>query len=156
MLLLLAANSLGAEELHFERPLMGTRFRIVCHVGDPALTTQASKAVDRAYAIAEELNATASDYLPESELSRLNTQTMATPLVLSESLYDLLDHSRRLAAATDAAFDPTLGPLTKLWRETRNDHRLPDPETLRAARATVGWRCENPDFARSSSHSTFR
>lgn len=140
MLLFFAGMPLGAEELRFERPLMGTRFRVVCHIEDPALKDQAQQAVEVAFALAEELNATASDYHPESELSRLNTQAVATPLVLSESLYTLLNHSRDLAEATDGAFDPTLGPLTKLWRQTRNDLRLPNRETLCAALEAVGWR----------------
>lgn len=140
MFLFWAAMPLGAEELRVERPLMGTRFTVVCHVDDPALVVQARKAIDTAFETAGSLNETASDYIPASELSQLNKQASGTPIPLSASLYALLDHSLRMAEVTDGAFDPTLGPLTKLWRETRDHGRLTDPATLSAARAAVGWR----------------
>lgn len=139
MFLHIAALSLGAEELCVERPLMGTRFRVVCHIDDPSQMKEARLAVNAAFEIAEALDEIASDYIATSELSRLNTQAAETPILLSASLYALLDHSRRLAEATGGAFDPTLGSLTKLWREAGDSKCLPKQETIRAARLAVGW-----------------
>jgi len=116
---------------------MGTRFSVVCYAGNRAV---AEKAAYAAFAKAEEVNAVASDYLPESELSLLSSNPVGTRVPLSPLLFDLLDHSRRLAEATNGAFDPTLGPMTKLWRETRTSGRLPDAKKLAAARAASGWR----------------
>ena len=127
----------AAERFSFERPLMGTGFGVICYAES---RDAAVKAAEEAFSKAEEINGIASDYLPESELSRLASHPAGKPLRISPLLYGLLDHSRRLAEATDGAFDPTLGSLTKLWRESRADRRLPDPEKLRAARAAAGWR----------------
>ncbi len=127
----------AAEKFSFERPLMGTKFSVICYAESRAV---AEKAVEAAFLKAEEVNEVASDYLPESELSLLSSKPVNKPIPLSPILYELLDHSRRLAEATDGAFDPTLGSLTKLWRESRANRRLPDTETLRAARASAGWR----------------
>jgi thiamine biosynthesis lipoprotein len=127
----------AAEKFSFERPLMGTRFSVICYAENREV---AEKAAEAAFTKAEEMNRVASDYLPESELSRFPSHTVNKPIPLSPVLYELLDRSRRLAEATDGAFDPTLGPLTKLWRETRANHTLPVPETLKAARASAGWR----------------
>ncbi|RYD30906.1 MAG: hypothetical protein EOP87_15785, partial [Verrucomicrobiaceae bacterium] len=59
--LLVAALPATAEKFRFERPLMGTRFMVVCHGDD---RDRATKAADVAFRAAEEVNATASDYLP--------------------------------------------------------------------------------------------
>ena len=136
---LLGASLPAAEEkkFRFERPLMGTRFMVICYAGDQETAT---KSADTAFQVAENLNAAASDYLPSSELSMLASKPTGQPIPLSPLLYGLLDHSRRMAEATDGAFDPTLGPLTKLWRESRESHRLPDPEKRQAALARAGWR----------------
>ncbi len=135
--LLLAATAAADERFTFERPLMGTRFTIICYAADrPA----AERAAAAAFADAGEVNSTASDYRPESELSRLSSQPVGEPVPLSPLLYDLLELSRRLAEITDGAFDPTVGPLTRLWREAAASGRLPDPEALRSARLAVGWR----------------
>lgn len=134
---LVAAMPASAEKFRFERPLMGTRFMMVCHADDRDTATKAAAA---AFQTAEELNATASDYLPESELSMLSSKPIGTPIPLSPLLYGLLEHSRRMAEATDGAFDPTLGPLTRLWRETRDARRFPDSGKLQSARDRTGWR----------------
>lgn len=128
--------SAAAEKFTFHRPLMGTRFSLVCFADDP---TAAERAASAAFALAEELNAVASDYLPTSELALLSTHPVGRPIPLSPLLFDLLRHSRRLAEATEGAFDPTLGQLTRLWRTSRTQRRLPTPDELTAARAATGW-----------------
>lgn len=134
---LVSGLSAAEEKFRFVRPLMGTRFSVVCYAADRAVAAEAAAA---AFSVAEEINRVASDYLPDSELSRLAFKPTGTPVRLSPRLYEMLAHSRRLAEASGGAFDPTLGPLTKLWRETRDQGRLPDPEALRSARAAIGWR----------------
>jgi FAD:protein FMN transferase len=137
LLALLMVTSAAADKFTFSRPLMGTRFTIVCYAKDQTL---AEKAVAAAFAKAEEVNKTASDYLTDSELSQLSTKPINTPVPLTPLLFDLLDQSRHIAELTNGAFDPTLGPLTRLWRETRNSGRLPDAEALSSARKACGWK----------------
>jgi thiamine biosynthesis lipoprotein len=136
ILLSLTLSAVG-EKYSFERELMATRFTIVCYTDDQAA---AQKAAENAFAIAEKVNNTASDYLPDSELTRLASKSIDTPISLDPLLYDLLEYSREMAVTTHGAFDPTLGPLTKLWRETRKSRLLPDPEKLESARDAVGWK----------------
>jgi thiamine biosynthesis lipoprotein len=76
-------------------------------------------------------------YTVDRELSK---KPIGEPLKLSPRLYDLLEKSRNLAEQTNGAFDPTLAPLTKLWRETKSLKHLPDPEKLKTALAAVGWK----------------
>jgi thiamine biosynthesis lipoprotein len=134
--LCLLASPAMAEELRFERQMMGARFLIVCHAGD---TAAAGKAAEAAFAIAGRIEAIASDYRPESELSCLAATPAGSPVPVSPELFALLAHSRKMAAASGGAFDPSLGPLTRLWRETRKSGRLPEPDLLRAARESSGW-----------------
>jgi len=134
--LLSAASASAAEKFTFHRPLMGTRFTVVCFADDPATADRTTSA---AFSLAEGLNAVASDYLPTSELALLSTHPVGRPIQLSPLLFDLLQHSRRLAEATEGAFDPTLGPLTRLWRTSRTQRRLPTPDELTTARANTGW-----------------
>ena len=120
----------------FERGLMGTRFAITCHGTDEAT---AKAAADAAFERAEEINAVASDYIAGSELLRLSEKP-GKPVKVSPLLYDLLVNSIEMARRTEGRFDPTLGPLTKLWRESRRVGKLPSNEALATARAACGWR----------------
>lgn len=133
----LAAVAPAAEKFSFSRPMMGTGFSVVCYAESREV---AEKAVEAAFAEAEKINTVASDYLPESEISLLSSKPVGVAVPLSPLLFDLLEHSRQISETTSGAFDPTLGPMTKLWRKTRSEGRLPDAETLAAARAASGWR----------------
>ncbi|MCW1913268.1 FAD:protein FMN transferase [Luteolibacter sp. GHJ8] len=134
---LLVFGSAGAEEkrFNFERPLMGTRFAITCYAEDEVVATAAANA---AFAIGAEINAVASDYLPDSELMKLSDRTGET-IKVSPLLGEVLEGAFTKARETDGAFDPTLGPLTKLWRQTRDSKTLPDPATLAKAQSACGW-----------------
>lgn len=124
----------------FERPLMGTRFAVTCHGSDEA---KATAAADEAFAEGERINAAASDYLPDSELMRLPAGGAAVPV--SPLLAELLEVSRDMAERCGGAFDPTLGPLTTLWRESRRTGELPAGEDRAAALAACGWSELNVD-----------
>lgn len=120
----------------FSTPLMGTTFSIRCYHADAALAQRATTA---AFAAAAEINALASDYIADSEILRLGKAPPGKPTAVSPLLFHLLAEAREVAKLTDGAFDPTLGPLTRLWRESRRRGRLPDPAVLAAARAACGW-----------------
>ncbi len=134
---ILAAFPAQAEPWRFQRELMGTRFTIVCHAEDSA---SAERQAAVAFEMAEKVNRVASDYRPDSELARLTALPASQSVVLSPLLFDVLQHARGMAENTHGAFDPTLGPLTRLWRQTRQQRRLPEVAVLEAARAATGWR----------------
>lgn len=133
----LATFSAHAEPWRFQRGLMGARFTIVCHADDPAWAERQAAA---AFEVAEAVNRVASDYRADNELASLARLPADESLVLSPLLFDLLAHSRTFAESTQGAFDPTLGPLTQLWRQTRQQRRLPEGTVLESARAATGWR----------------
>lgn len=129
---------------------MGTRFAIT---GFHPSETEAKKAADAAFAEAEKINEVASDYIADSELLSLSKQPVGTPTVISPLLFRLLLEARDFAEKTGGLFDPTIGPLTRLWRETRRRKVLPIPEILAAARAATGW--ENLILDPEKSSATF-
>ncbi|MCW1885215.1 FAD:protein FMN transferase [Luteolibacter flavescens] len=143
-LLVIAVVHAEERRFVFERPLMATRFAITCHGEDEAA---AKKAADEAFAAAEEVNRIASDYSPESELMRLpaGKATKVSPVFA-----ELLESSFHHAKLTEGAFDPTLGRLTKLWRESRRTRVLPPDDILTSARDAGGWKHATWDAATST------
>jgi FAD:protein FMN transferase len=121
----------------FERGLMGTRFAIICHATDPSA---AKLAADAAFQAAEEINQVASDYLADSELLSLTKHSAGKAIPVSPLLFHLIAQARDYAEKTEGHFDPSLGPLTKLWRESRRRNSLPEPATLSTALAASGWK----------------
>ena len=116
--------------------LMGVPWTITLHA---ASRTAGQAALAAAFAEVARLEAILSDYDPRSELSRLSAAApTAEPVPVSADLWQVLARSVALRDASNGAFDPTVGPLTTLWRQARRSGRLPRPEKLAAARAAVG------------------
>lgn len=131
------SSAADGKAVTIERGLMGTRFAVTCYHTDEALVR---KAIAAAFAEADRINGVASDYIADSELLLLSKQPVGQATRVSPLLFRLVKEARDYAEKTDGLFDPTLGPLTKLWRESRRRQALPTPEVLAKAKAACGWK----------------
>ncbi len=134
------------QRFEFTRLHMGVQTRIVLYAPDQPAAADAARA---GFARIADLDAIMSDYRLDSELNRLSaTAGEGRWIDLSPDLYDVLAESQRLAEQTGGAFDITVGPWVRLWREARRDGRLPDPDRLAALAPSVGFRLLRLDPAR--------
>ncbi len=78
-------------------------------------------------------------FAPDSELARLNREAADGPTRVSPCLFEAIRIARDLAIRTRGAFDPTLGPLVRLWREAARTGSLPAPESLSRVRESLGF-----------------
>jgi thiamine biosynthesis lipoprotein len=85
-----------------------------------------------------ELEQQMSAYRNDSELTRLNQRAPENAVSVEAGLFALLQLSRRLSLATEGAFDPTSGPLVALWRDCRNQDRIPTNTEISACLERVG------------------
>lgn len=121
----------------FSHPQMGTVFRIVLFADD---STKAQKAAQTAFTRIDTLNQIMSDYLADSELSRLSaTAGTGRHIRVSPELWTVLQQSQEIARRSTGAFDITVGPYVQLWRRARRQQQLPTPEALAKARQSVGY-----------------
>lgn len=137
--LVCTARPRAAELRKFEavEPHMGTLFRIELYARD---AEQARAAFRAAFDRVAELDRELSDYLPDSELNRICRTAVGRPVEASPDLLRVLEASQRLAEESGGAFDVTLGPVIRLWRQARQRRQLPDPAQLRDAAAHSGYR----------------
>ena len=139
-LALVALASPPSAELHrYEavEPHMGTLVRITLYASGEAAASDAFRA---AFTRIRDLDGILSDYRPDSELNQITTTAVGRAVRVSEDLFTVLAASQDLAEATGGAFDITLGPVVRLWREARKTGRLPDPATLQEAVSRSGFR----------------
>lgn len=101
--------------------------------------SQAADAARQAFAEVARLEDVFSDWRPGSEARRLEGAVGRWQRI-SPELCDVLTVALRVARASDGAFDPTLGPLTHLWRAARARGVPPSPGELSAAREASGYR----------------
>ena len=146
MMLLTQAGLASAQDLNryeFESRHMGTRFQIILYADSDSIAQSASYS---AFATIEHLNNILSDYLPDSELSRLSQNSGAGKQIpVSKPLFELLDRSKNISRKTNGWFDITIGPYTHIWRglNRMSDPALPSKSELITAASQVGYE-KNP------------
>jgi thiamine biosynthesis lipoprotein len=121
----------------FRQVHMGTEFNLVIYT---ATEQDARRASAKAFERVAALDATLSDYNPESELMRLCDRAGGPPVPVSPDLYRNLDAALTMSRLSDGAFDPTVNPVVRLWRRARRERVLPAADDLARARALVDYR----------------
>jgi len=133
-----AAEPVGSRALNryeFERIQMATKVRFVIYGPDEAAVRgAATSAFDRV----EQLESRLSDYREDSELVRASQEAVGTPQVISPDLYRVLARATEISRLTSGAFDVTVKPLVRLWKESIHSGSLPDPDRLNEAKRRVG------------------
>jgi thiamine biosynthesis lipoprotein len=128
------------ERFEFREAAMGTEFRVVLYARDAGRAQEAGRA---ALERVRELEAIFSDYDPTSENERLARMSDAgaptAPLPASRELVEVAAFGQELARESGGAFDLTVGPLTRLWRQSARRGELAESERIARARAAVGY-----------------
>jgi thiamine biosynthesis lipoprotein len=133
------ATALGASEkvtVRRARYVMGTIFEIRVRHADEAL---AAAAVEEGFRAIRETDRLLSDYREDSEVTRLNRAAPFQLLEASDEMEQALELCAGLVLATGGSFDPTVRPVTALWRESRETGIAPTIERRQAAMKAVGW-----------------
>jgi len=118
------------------RRLMGVPWTITVFAGNRVVGRES---LDAAFAEVRRLEGILSDYDADSELSRLSAAApTVNPVPLGDDLWRALSAAVAWRDKSDGAFDPTVGPLTTLWRQARRSGVMPRPDKLAAARQAVG------------------
>lgn len=122
----------------FRRGLMGTQFNVIFYAPDSLIAQQAYAAVS---ARMDSLNYVMSDYLDNSEINRLSATAGSGRYVpVSHDLFNVLQKAQRIAQKSGGLYDPTIGPLSQLWRRAVRRQHFPSARQRRQARLAVGYR----------------
>jgi thiamine biosynthesis lipoprotein len=134
------ASTAAAQLQRFEyrQVAMAIEARVVLYAPDDATAKAAAAA---AFAELDRLDAMCSDYREDSALRRLCDRAREGDASVprgSDDLSGLLSLAWRLRQASGGAFDVSVGPLTRLWREARSTGTVPEKVAIDDALARVG------------------
>jgi len=115
---------------------MGSRCTISLYASDEH---QASMAASGAFDEIARIEGKITDYDPNSQAAQLTQMAVGQWHPVSDTLFDILNISQEINKQTQGAFDPTIGSLTHLWRDARNEGRLPSDQQLQEARNSGGF-----------------
>lgn len=138
----------GASLVRLERgwPVMGTLFRASAAAPESAA---ARRALEAARSQVFRVDSLMSTYRDDSELSRINRAAGSGRWTgVSAPTARVLEAALAWARASDGAFDPTAGPLARVWGFHRGEPSEPPPARLDSAARRVGWEQVRYDSAR--------
>lgn len=121
------------EEVRFA---MGSILSISGYISSPEKRGDLIKCADIVHDLEDKL----SNYLPDSEISRVNREGGRARIKISEETFILLKEAKRLSELTDGAFDVTVRPLVEVWSRAATDNRIPSEAKIRSALNRVGYK----------------
>lgn len=133
--LLTSCNSSGTNEVYRE-----TEFLFHTEVFIEAYGKNAEKGIKVAIEKMATIDQAANSYSENSEVTRLNKAAGKQPIAVSKDIFDLLDYSLKMAEMTDGAFDPTVGPLVKLWQKANSEQTLPSAEQIQETLQLINYK----------------
>lgn len=126
-----------ALERHEYRYIMGTSVQVRTFGGDEAASRVA---IDEAFAAFAEVDRLMSNYRDDSELAFINRSAARDAVGVTDPMFSVLDAARRVSAASNGAFDVTVGPLVRLWGFHDKTPHVPTSSELAAVRPLVDYR----------------
>ena len=114
---------------------MGTQIGLVFYYNDQLKADSIAQLV---FGRIDELNATLSNYLPQSEINLLSNSPYMN-VAVSEDLFRLMSISGDYAKRTNGAFDITLGALIGLWKKARENRQVPSIAEIKTAQQRTGY-----------------
>lgn len=128
-----------------ERVLMGTQVIVKVVGGDRA---QLQIAINAAFDEVSRLERLMSNFMPDSELSRINQQAGVAPVTVSRELFNVIKRSLFFSELSDGAFDISFASVGKLWDFKKG--MLPTPDAITAQLPYVNYRNIRLDEERST------
>jgi len=135
-------KNIAPSQVEFANTTMGTTYTVkyIVHPETGRLpdTGQVSKDIQKRL---DTINQLMSTYIPDSELSRLNTHKEKTPFQVSEDTYRVFQMAQQISKMTDGAFDITVGPIVNAYGfgPAPKQSQPPDDEMLAVLRQRVGY-----------------
>ena len=99
-----------------------------------------STAAEAAFARLHEIENALSVNITTSQISAVNAAAGKEPVNVGPEALAILAKGLRYSRLSDGAFDPSVGPLVRLWGIGGTNERVPGQAELDAARALVGWK----------------
>jgi len=129
-----AKRPVAGDTMRLQTRAMACDFAVILNPDHGDQIPDASAALEQVHALEQQMTV----YRDDSELSEINRRAFDGPVTVERRLFDLLSLAKRLAEATDGAFDPTSGPLIALWRDCRQNGRIPTADELAAVKQRMG------------------
>ena len=139
-LILILSGCTEGDRMYRESRLMMDTFCSITVVSSSK--EKAKEAIEAGFKEIEKLERLLNYYSPESEVAAINRASGDNPVKVSQETFEIIRKAVEIARYTHGAFDPTIGPLMRLWgfsKETINPS-IPSQDEIKNAVRLVDYK----------------
>ena len=138
ILLLLATQtfSFGQQIFKKKQSLLGSPFEITVVAKD---SVQGNLFSDLAITEVRRIENLISDWIPTSQISKVNHNAGISPIKVDKEVYDLVDRATKISKLTSGAFDISYASMDRIWKFDGSMKEMPTPEEIRKSVEKVGY-----------------
>ena len=138
ILLLLATQTLSFGQQIFKKKqsLLGSPFEITVVAKD---SVQGNLFSDLAITEVRRIENLISDWIPTSQISKVNHNAGISPIKVDKEVYDLVDRATKISKLTSGAFDISYASMDRIWKFDGSMKEMPTEEAIRKSVEKVGY-----------------
>jgi thiamine biosynthesis lipoprotein len=135
----------GMQTFRKSTTLMNTLVSITVVTDSPR---KAEQAIDAAFAEIERLETLLSFWTEDSEIAKIKAHAGESPVAVSPDTLEIVERSLFISEKTGGAFDPTVGPVIRLW--DFKQRKRPTDEQIAQTLPLVDYRTIETDTGKST------
>lgn len=128
--------SLGQQVFKKKQSLLGSPFEITVVASDSILGNQYT---DMAIAEVKRIENLISDWIPTSQISKVNQNAGIAPVQVDKEVYDLVERAIAISKLTSGAFDISYASMDRIWKFDGSMKEMPTPEAIKKSVEKVGY-----------------
>ncbi|UGS19770.1 FAD:protein FMN transferase [Flavobacterium cyclinae] len=128
--------SLGQQVFKKKQSLLGSPFEITVVASDSILGNQYT---DMAIAEVKRIENLISDWIPTSQISKVNQNAGIGPVQVDKEVYDLVERAITISKLTSGAFDISYASMDRIWKFDGSMKEMPTPEAIKKSVEKVGY-----------------
>jgi len=128
--------SLGQQVFKKKQSLLGSPFEITVVASD---SIQGNLYADMAIAEVKRIENLISDWIPTSQISKVNQNAGIAPVQVDKEVYDLVERAIAISKLTSGAFDISYASMDRIWKFDGSMKEMPTPEAIKKSVEKVGY-----------------
>lgn len=137
LLFLLLVSAVSAQLIHKRTTFMlGSPFEMTVVAKD---TVQANRYIDAAIAEVKRIENLISDWIPTTQISKVNQNAGIQPIKVDREVYELVERAIKISKLTNGAFDISYASMDRIWKFDGSMKAMPTEEAIKKSVAKVGY-----------------
>ena len=128
--------SFGQQIFKKKQSLLGSPFEITVVAAD---SVQGYQYTDMAIAEVKRIENLISDWIPTSQISKVNQNAGIAPVQVDKEVFDLVERAVKISKLTSGAFDISYASMDRIWKFDGSMKEMPSPEAIKKSVEKVGY-----------------